>query len=79
MISNVYIIFNGLEMTESDVRSILEQEDYKHNFHFGNIQASSKSIEALEHCDEVWTFGDCRNIPDYIKALELMCDIWRMA
>lgn len=78
MVSNVYIIFNKLEMTESDVRNILEDEGYKHNFHFGDIQGNSKSISALEHCDEVWTFKDCRNIPDYIKAVELNLDIWRM-
>lgn len=77
-IRNVYIIFNSKELTKEQVVRELQEEGYNHNFFFGNIRNMVIAHEYLKQSDEVWCFGKCDDIEDYMRARELGKDIWQM-
>jgi len=79
LILNVYVIYNSSEFTKEQVVHELEQEDYKHNFFFGNeVIELDKRRKAMIQSDEVWIFGKCDFMQDTIMAEQMVKDRWQM-
>lgn len=67
-----------MEFTKDAVVKDLQDEGYKHDFFFGNFHDCKTAIEYMKNADEVWCFGDCKDLSYFIKAKDFGCDIWQM-
>lgn len=74
----VYLILNEDQFTKVDVIKILQEEGFQHLFSFGTPYEIEQGCCTVETAEEVWTFGDCKGISDFIMAEALQKDIWVM-
>lgn len=77
-IRKIYVIIDLNKYSKDDVVKDIKEEGYKHDFYFGNVDKNSFSASCLEEADEVWCFGNCEGINDYLMAKMLGKDIWVM-
>jgi hypothetical protein len=73
----VYVIINFDQYTMEQVVLELIAEGFAFHFYFGNMN-NYIHVEYMEKAEEVWLWGDCTMISDYIMAKENLCDIWVM-
>ena len=76
---NIYVVYDGNVYTKERVVTELKEENYEHNFLFSNHEFTSEQIsKAMNECDEVWMFGNCKFTMDYRVASEQGEDVWQM-
>lgn len=75
---NVVVIIDTDRFTKDDVVKDIKEEGYRHNFFFANFHEVEKAKFAIEHAEEVWTWGDCSDQLYYKYAREVGSDIWDM-
>ena len=77
-IKKVYIIYDPVHFTQAKIWNDILDEGFSYNFWFYNEMTRPIDIEKLENADEVWCWGDCTLISDYIMAREYGSEIWVM-
>lgn len=75
---NVVIIMDVERFTKQDVVDDIQAEGYPYNFFFANFSDVKPTKYAIEHADEVWTWGECDRLKPYEYAKQLRADIWNM-
>lgn len=75
---DVVIIVDVMRFTKEDVVKDIREEGYQHNFMFANFNAIDVVENALKNADEVWVWGDCKDLKYLKLAKEMGCDIWQM-
>lgn len=75
---NVVIIMDVSRFTKQEVVDDIKAEGYPYNFFFANFNDVKPTKHAIEHADEVWTWGDCTGLKPYEYAKELRLDLWNM-
>lgn len=72
------VVLNNASLNKEDIIVDLKNEGYRHNFCFASWVDTHYGASAIEHADEVWTFGDCTDTFLYRHAMEVGADIWNM-
>ena len=75
-VKKVYVIVDRENYTVERVKQEIREEGYPYEFFFGNGHEFSDLY--MKEADEVWLFGNCKDIPDYKFAKEIGSDIWVM-
>lgn len=70
----IYVIC-GEGFTKEKITKDIKEEGYPHKFYFGT---GENIVDMLKYTDEVWLWGDCSGVTDYIVAKDLGKDLWRM-
>lgn len=78
MQKKIFILIDVHEISKDAVVKDLQEEGYQHDFFFGNFHDYETTKEYLVSADEVWCFGDCKDLVYYKLARELGADIWQM-
>ena len=73
----IYLIHNPKFYSGDRVRKELAEEGYKDTFYISS-GTSEFTVNYLKVADEVWCFGDCTELDDYKRAVQLGCDLWQM-
>lgn len=76
-IRKIYVIYNANKFKKEDIVKDIKEEGYKHHFFFCD-HSGYANREYLDLADEVWVWGKCDDIPDFILAQALGADIWFM-
>lgn len=77
-LKNVAIILDSDRFTKDSVVEDIKEEGYGYNFFFANFHDVDKAKFAIEHADEVWTWGNCTDQMYYKFAVEVGADLWNM-
>lgn len=77
-VKSVVVIIDTGRFTKDEVVKDIKEEGYAYNFFFANFHEVAKAKYAIEHADEVWTWGDCTEQLFYKFAREVGADIWTM-
>ena len=75
---NIYVII-GEGYTMDRVIAEIQEEQYSHNFFFGQGKTYAEKEQGMKVADEVWCFNDCRGIEDLKLARTSNKDIWQMS
>jgi hypothetical protein len=77
-IKQVFVIINTEKYTKEDIVKDIVGEGYKHHFFFGNFHDYNVAVEYLDKAEEIWCFGDCKDLIYYKLAKSTGADIWQM-
>lgn len=78
-IRNIVILYNESEITKENIIQDLREEGYKHNFVFANQFTSLEFFETYRmDIDEIWVFGDCKDMWQYQYCVDEGMDLWQM-
>lgn len=77
-LKKVFVIINEAQFTKHEVMKQLKEENYDFDFYFGRIGYQDFADLELAHAEEVWCFGECKDMKEFKMAKELGKDIWVM-
>lgn len=77
---DIFVIADNMVFSREDIIKIIQAEEYKHNFCFGNTltENHNNSEREIDMADEVWCFGSVERHFEYKYAKSVGKDIWKM-
>ena len=71
----VLLIFNNNKFTKEYIINDIVNEKFSHKFLFVDPHRLMQSVRLA---NEIWMWGDCTNLTEYIVAKDLGKDLWQM-